>query len=166
MDEYLSEFGPSPESKPESEIVWQKKTITEPKWEKHAYPSGADQPETHMLNVNWLLNDRPFTPLEDLTVNILDHLLTGTTSSILRKTLTESGLGESITGGGLSDELLQATFSMGMKGVKPDDVQAVNDLVIDTLKKAAEEGFTDDASKYNVELFGFVFVPFDSGKCI
>ena len=166
MDDYLSEFGPSPESKPESEIVWQKKTITEPKWEKHAYPSGADQPETHMLNVNWLLNDRPFTPLEDLTANILDHLLTGTTSSILRKTLTESGLGESITGGGLSDELLQATFSMGMKGVKPDDVQAVNELLIDTLKKAAEEGFTDDASKYNVELFGFVFVPFDFGKCI
>ena len=111
-----------------------------------------------MLNVNWLLNDRPLTPLEDLTVNILDHLLTGTTSSILRKTLTESGLGEAITGGGLSDELLQATFSMGMKGVKPDDVQAVHDLVIDTLKKAAEEGFTDDASKYQLEIFVFLLI--------
>ena len=53
MDEYLSEFGPSPESKPASEIEWQKKVITEPVWEQHAYPSGADQPDTHMVMVNW-----------------------------------------------------------------------------------------------------------------
>ena len=53
MDEYLSEFDASPESKPGSQIVWQKKTITEPTWEKHPYPVGADQPETNMVMVNW-----------------------------------------------------------------------------------------------------------------
>ena len=34
----------------------------------------------------------------------------------VRKILTESQLGESVTGGGLSDELLQSTFSVGLKG--------------------------------------------------
>ena len=71
----------------------------------------------------------------------------GTTQSILRKTLMESSLGDAITGGGLSDELLQSTFSVGLKGVKPEDVEKVQELVLDTLKKAAEEGFADDASK-------------------
>lgn len=53
MDEYLSEFDASPESKPGSQIEWQQKTITEPIWQKHPYPVGADQPETHMVMVNW-----------------------------------------------------------------------------------------------------------------
>ena len=50
MDEYLSEFDASPESKPGSQIEWQQKTITEPIWQKHPYPVGADQPETHMVH--------------------------------------------------------------------------------------------------------------------
>ena len=78
-------------------------------------------------------------------MTVLDHLLMGTTSSILRKTLMESGLGDAITGGGLSDELLQATFSVGLKGVVPDNVDKVEELIVETLKKVAEEGFTDDA---------------------
>ncbi len=43
---------------------------------------------------------------------VLDDLLLGTSSAVLKKALTESQLGESVTGGGLSDELLQATFGV------------------------------------------------------
>eukprot|EP00560_Eucampia_antarctica_P003411 CAMPEP_0197831708 /NCGR_PEP_ID=MMETSP1437-20131217/11653_1 /TAXON_ID=49252 ORGANISM="Eucampia antarctica, Strain CCMP1452" /NCGR_SAMPLE_ID=MMETSP1437 /ASSEMBLY_ACC=CAM_ASM_001096 /LENGTH=388 /DNA_ID=CAMNT_0043434739 /DNA_START=54 /DNA_END=1217 /DNA_ORIENTATION=+ len=132
MDEYLQEFDASPESKPASQVKWQKKNFTEPKWSSEPYPVAADQPETHMVSVNWLLNERHFTSTEDLTVTVLDHLLTGTVSSILRKTLMESGLGTAITGGGLSDELLQATYSMGLKGVEPQNVKPVETLVLDT----------------------------------
>ena len=53
MDEHLSEFGPSPESKPASEIDWQKKTIMERVWEQHPYPIGEEQPDTNMVMVNW-----------------------------------------------------------------------------------------------------------------
>lgn len=164
MDEYLSEFGPSPESKPESEVKWQKKTFASPKWEKHPYPAGADQPETHMAMVNWLMNDKPFTPTEDLIVSVMDHLLMGTTSSILRKTLMESGLGDAITGGGLSDELLQGTYSVGLKGVQPDNVVAVEDLVVETLKKAAEEGFTEDAIASSMNTIEFQMREFNTGS--
>ena len=164
MDEYLSEFGPSPESKPASEVKWQKKVFKEPRWEKHPYPIGADQPETHMVMVNWLLNERTLTATEDLTVDVLDHLMTGTTSSILRKTLMESGLGSAITGGGLSDELLQATFSMGLKGVKPEDVKKVEQLVIDTLQKIAEEGFSEEDVASSMNTIEFQMREFNTGS--
>lgn len=164
MDEYLSEFGESPESKPASEIKWQKKRYKEPRWTRHPYPAGADQPETHMVMVNWLLNEKPFTPTEDLTVNVLDHLLMGTTSSVLRKTLMESGLGAAITGGGLSDELLQATFSVGLKGVDPENVAGVEDLILDTLSAVAEEGFTEDAIAASMNTIEFQMREFNTGS--
>merc|ERR1711966_179961 len=99
-----------------------------------------------------------------LSVNILDHLLMGTTQSILRKTLMESGLGDAITGGGLSDELLQSTFSVGLKGVKPEDVEKVEETVLDTLKKAAEEGFADDAIASSMNTIEFQMREFNTGS--
>ena len=144
MDEYLREFQETPESRIKSQIQWQPKKFTEPVKLQEPYPAGADQPETHMLNVNWLINDKPLSSFEELTLTILDHLLMGTTQSILRKTLMESGLGESVTGGGLSDELLQATYSVGLKGIKPENVQQVEKLILDTIDKVVAQGFTDE----------------------
>ena len=59
--------------------------------------------------------------------------------------MIESGLGSAILGGGLSDELKQATFSIGLKGVKPEDVTKVEELASSTLAKAASDGFEADA---------------------
>lgn len=39
----------------------------------------------------------------------------GTSASPLRKALNDSGLGESIIGGGVEDELRQPVFSLGLK---------------------------------------------------
>lgn len=164
MDEYLKDFGPSPESKPASKVEWQSKTFTEPKRLTLPYPAGADQEETNMVMVNWLVNERPFTDMEEMAFGILDHLMTGTPSSILTKTLMESGLGAAITGGGLSDELLQATFSMGLKGVKPSNVDKVEQLVLDTLAKVAEEGFTEDAIASSMNTIEFQLREFNTGS--
>ena len=38
----------------------------------------------------------------------------------------DSGLGEAIVGSGVSDELKQMTFSVGLKGVAKDDVSKVS----------------------------------------
>ena len=81
------------------------------------------------------MNDAFMTPEEVLSLGILDHLLMGTTRSFLRKTVLESGLGAAIVGGGVSDELLQATFSIGLKGVEKDNVEKVEEIIIATLKK-------------------------------
>jgi Zn-dependent M16 (insulinase) family peptidase len=69
--------------------------------------------------------------------------------------LTESQLGESVTGGGLSDELLQSTFSVGLKGVKAENVKNVEELVLATLKKLSIDGFEDDDIKAAVNTLEF-----------
>ena len=72
--------------------------------------------------VNWLLHEEPLSPEDEIALSVLDHLLMGTPTSTLYKPMIESGLGTAIMGGGLSDELKQATFSIGLKGVKKEDV--------------------------------------------
>jgi len=164
MDEYLSEFGPSPESKPASKITWQKKEFSEPLRQKHPYPISEDQPALHMINVNWLVNDEELSPLDELTLSIVDHLLMATPSSTLYKALIESGLGAQVTGGGLMDELLQSTFSVGLKGVQPESVKAVEDLIVETLAKVVQEGFAQDDIASSLNTIEFQLREFNTGN--
>jgi presequence protease len=143
MNEYLKGFDASDHYKEQSKILWQTK-FNVPKREVLSFPAGANQPPTHMFAMSWLLNDRRLTPVEDVTLVVLDHLLMGTTSSILRKTLIESGLGSALTGVGLFDQLLQATYSVGLEGVQPDKVHEGEQLILDTLAMVLEEGFATD----------------------
>ena len=164
MDEYLKDFDASEEYKAKSEIQWQSKKFTEPIRETRTYPAGADQEATNMFMMNWLINDRPLSTTEDLTLGVLDHLLMGTTSSILRKTLMESGLGEAITGGGLSDELLQATYSVGLKGVKEENMAKAEQLILDTFAKVEKEGFTSDDIEASLNTIEFQMREFNTGS--
>lgn len=164
MDEYLKEFDASEDFKEMSKVEWQPKLFKEPVREVQSYPAGADQPASHMFMMNWLLNDRPLSPTEELTLGVLDHLLMGTTSSILRKTLMESGLGEAITGGGVSDELLQATYSVGLKGVQEDRVAEAEQLILDTLAKVAMDGFTEDDIEASLNTIEFQMREFNTGS--
>ncbi|GKY95558.1 hypothetical protein MPSEU_000517400 [Mayamaea pseudoterrestris] len=164
MDSYLHEFDASPEYAIKSEVAWQAKTFMEPKREVHSYPAGADQPETHMFTVNWLLNEKPMSATDELTLGVLNHLLMGTSSSILYKTLMESGLGDAVTGGGLSDELLQATYSVGLKGVQPDKVAAVETLIENTLTKVVAEGFPAEEIASSMNTIEFQMREFNTGS--
>ena len=58
-----------------------------------------------------------------VALSFLDYLLAGTSAAPLAKALNDSGLGESIVGGGTDDTLRQPVFSMGLKGVKKADVE-------------------------------------------
>ncbi|EJK74079.1 hypothetical protein THAOC_04269, partial [Thalassiosira oceanica] len=167
MDEYLNDFEENKESRPSSQIQWQKKRFAEPVKVRHPYPvsdNGGEDKETHMIMLNWLVNDEPLTPKDEITATILDHMLMGTSSSILRKTLMESGLGDAITGGGLMNELLQGVFSVGLKGVKPENVDKVEELIVDTLTKVAEEGFSDDAIAASMNTIEFDMREFNTGS--
>jgi Zn-dependent M16 (insulinase) family peptidase len=73
----------------------------------------------------------------------------------LRKILLESGLGDALVGGGVEDELLQPQFSIGLKGVSEEDIEKVEELVMSTLKKLAEEGFETDAVEASMNTIEF-----------
>ena len=48
-------------------------------------------------------------------LGFLNYLMLGTSASPLRKALNDSGLGESVIGGGVDDDLRQPVFSIGLK---------------------------------------------------
>ena len=85
---------------------------------------GADEKKA-FASVNWVLTADELDLETQVALSFLDYLLTGTSASPLRKAITDSGLGESIVGGGMDDTLRQPTYSMGLKGVAPADVEKV-----------------------------------------
>ena len=72
--------------------------------------------------------------------------------------------GESLTGGGLSDELVQATYSVGLKGVKPENVGKIEELVLSSLKSIAEKGFDQDAVDASINSIEFRLREFNTGS--
>ncbi|KAH7679588.1 LuxS/MPP-like metallohydrolase protein [Dioscorea alata] len=155
LSEYLKEFEAS-SSSDESKVEPQK-LFKEPVRIIEQYPAGdgGDLTKKHMVCINWLLSDKPLDLETELTLGFLDHLLLGTPASPLRKILLESGLGDAIVGGGMEDELLQPQFSIGLKGVSQNDIHKVEELVMETLKNLAEEGFSPEAVEASMNTIEF-----------
>ena len=161
LDEYLSGFDRI--GTDSSKVKVQAKNLS-PKKIEIAFPVSSNTPPKHTVTVNWLLNDSPLSAKDSLALGVLDSLLLGTSSAVLRKTLTESQLGESVTGGGLSDELLQATFSVGLKGVKSEDAQRVEALILSSLSRISQDGFEQTAINAAMNTLEFRLREFNTGS--
>lgn len=152
--EYLDQFDANPaanESKVEPQRLFSKPVRVVEK-----YPAGeGDDVKKHMVCLNWLLSEKPLDLETELTLGFLDHLMLGFPASPLRKILLESGLGDAIVGGGIEDELLQPQFSIGLKGVSECDIPKVEELIMNTLKKLADEGFDTDAVEASMNTIEF-----------
>ncbi|XAR59465.1 hypothetical protein NMG60_11015307 [Bertholletia excelsa] len=155
LSEYLDMFDAS--SVPSESKIEPQKLFSEPVRVIEKYPAaeGGDLKKKHMVCLNWLLLDKPLDLETELALGFLDHLMLGTPAAPLRKILLESGLGEAIVGGGVEDELLQPQFSIGLKGVSKDDIQKVEELIMNTLKNLAEEGFDSDAVEASMNTIEF-----------
>lgn len=98
-----------------------------------------------MVLVNWLLKEGGrMNPDESLAFEVLSTCLVGNAAAPLSKALQDSGLGSAVIGGGFDDELLQPTFSIGLKGVdhmSDADMKAVQQTVLDILRQHADNGF-------------------------
>ena len=143
LDVYLSEFD---EQEIDSEVAVQPafgEAI------RVVYPyviddsAGSGRTPKSLVQMNWLLPQ-----FEDATLvmalSVLSYALVSTQASPLRKALIDSGLGEDVTGGGLSTSTRQMTFSVGLKGVDHDNVDQVETLIIDTLEQLADEGLESE----------------------
>lgn len=105
-----------------------------------AVPFAAGEEETKgMASCNWLLAETSDVELT-LGLRMLEHILLGMPASPLRRALIESGLGEDLTGGGLEDELRQSSFSVGLRGVMPENAPKVEKLIQETLAGLADGG--------------------------
>jgi presequence protease len=141
LDAYLGEFQPARIS---SEIARQPR-FPAPQHHSHRYAvdQNAERSNSSMLTVNWMF-DRVIGTELDLLLAILDRILIGSPAAPLYKTLIDSGLGEAVVGGGLDEGLLQIKYSVGLKGIDPDDAGKVEDLIVQTLGRLAEESIDED----------------------
>lgn len=94
--------------------------------------------------------------VEVLGLSVLERVLLANAASPLHKALIESKLGEALADGtGLETDCREAVFGAGLKGVNPEDAEAVEKVVLDTLRQQAEGGIDKamvDAAIHRMEL--------------
>lgn len=152
VDEVISQF----EAKNVNSEIALQTPFSEPITVVEGYDAG-DSPQDGgktMVSVNWLLPEQNDSDLI-YDLSLLSHALVSTSASPLRKALIDSGLGEGLTGSGLGTSSRQATFAVGLKGVKEDDSEKVSAFIMETLGNIAEEGIDKETVKASLNTIEF-----------
>jgi len=109
---------------------------------------------THHV-IGWLLGES--TDLDaQLEAHLMSQVLLDNSASPLRRALEESELGSSPSPlCGLEDSNREMSFMCGVEGSEPEHAAAVEQLILDTLQKVAEDGVEQsmiDAALHQLEL--------------
>jgi presequence protease len=141
LDKWLSEF----EANPIEAMIDVHTPFSQPRRvvERYAIDAESDSNKKGMIMVSWVLPEIT-EPTLIMSLNILSDALVGTSAAPLRKALIDSGLGEDVTGDGLSGSMRQMTFSIGLKGIDLSAADAVESLIIETLAALAEKHIEKD----------------------
>ena len=104
--------------------------------------AGESVSQRSMVQVAWLT-----CPLadsfENLALSLLSQLLLGNPAAPLYKALIESGLGQNLAPGtGYHDDQRETYLAAGLQGTDPEQLDAIEGLVLKTLQQAAETGFS------------------------
>eukprot|EP00300_Choanocystis_sp_HF-7_P007008 c15036_g1_i1.p1 GENE.c15036_g1_i1~~c15036_g1_i1.p1 ORF type:complete len:922 (-),score=205.75 c15036_g1_i1:653-3418(-) len=161
VQSYLKDFGAPIVSPSESSVSYQK-LLSQPKSLVVPYPSEDGK---WLTQVAWVIHDTPLSHKQRLAWGILDHLLLGTPSAALYRVLTDSGIGESVIGGGLGDDLLQTTFAVGLKGVSSEaDCIETEKLIRKCLQSIVDSGFEKSAIEASMNSVEFSLREFNMGS--
>ena len=152
LDAYLADF----DAQPVTAQVGDQPRFPAPRRLTRPYgvDAGSDQSPKAFVQVNWLLPEATDPELV-MGLSMLSYAMVSTQASPLRKTLIDSGLGEDLTGGGLSIYLREMTFAVGMKGVVPGRDLEVEELILATLRDLAEEGLDPEMIEAAYNTFEF-----------
>jgi hypothetical protein len=135
LDSWLREF----DAKPIDARVKLQPRFTEPRSKILYYDvATGEESAKSQISVNWMIGESGDVE-NDMAWQILSYILLSTQASPLRKALIDSGLGEDVTGG-FEDELRQTTFGVGMKGVAGEKLDQVEQVILNTLSKLADDG--------------------------
>jgi hypothetical protein len=151
LDGYLSRF----RKREVKARIGLQKPFSRPR--RFTFPYGVDASSDNskktLIRLNWLLPEEGDQNLE-MALSVLSYALIGAASAPLRKALTDSGLGEDVTGG-LGSGLRQLTFSAGMKNIRRDDAGKVERLILSELAAIAECGFEPEMVEAAVNTIEF-----------
>jgi len=152
LDEYFSQFEPI---KVEAEIGLQGR-FNEPRRLEKTYAGNIAEGRRRdgMVTLNWMID--PAKDREEALANgILSYILVGNPAAPLRKALNDSGLGESLMGGGISPALRQPMATFGLKGIDPADADKVEALILATLADLRDNGIDEKAIDAALNTFEF-----------
>ncbi|WDE97974.1 insulinase family protein [Lentisphaera profundi] len=117
---------------------------------KLTYASGSlkEGAEQTFLAMAYLLC--PSGELDELMgLQVLEHVLTGTSASPLRKALNSSGLGGDVIGYGISDQSLQLTWTVGIRDSlesrRDDFIKVVDDVFANLATNGIQQDLIDAA---------------------
>jgi Zn-dependent M16 (insulinase) family peptidase len=161
LDRYLGQFD---RIEVNANIALQKRFVA-PRHITETYAATEQEAgkKTAMVSINWML-DKIEDPNLALNLNVLEFILVGTSASPLRKALIDSGLGEGLTSSGLAEDLLQPYFTVGLKGIDEADAPKVEELVLATLSKLADEGIDKETIEAAVNSMEFALRENNTGS--
>jgi Zn-dependent M16 (insulinase) family peptidase len=120
--------------------------FTKPLRTTRTFPVGPDDDlqQRSMVQMAWLT-----CPIEDTferaATGIMANLLLGNPAAPLYQALIESGLGRNLSPGtGYHDDYRDTFLAAGLQGTDPDKALEIEAVVIDTLKRIAEQGFPQE----------------------
>lgn len=139
LDEYLRDF----EATAVDSAIALHPPFEAPRRMVQPYAITPDSEPKSYVTLNWALPEID-DPCLKMSLSVLSFAMISTTASPLRKTLIDSNLGSDVIGGGFSGSLRQPTFSVGLKGVDPENVAQVEALILETLQKLADDGLEQE----------------------
>lgn len=108
-----------------------------------------------MIQLAWLTCPIENT-FERSALGILSGLLLGDPAAPLYQALLDSRLGQNLSPGtGYHDDYRDTVFAAGLQGTEPEQVEAVEQLVLATLEKVAGEGFPAERVEAALHQFEF-----------
>jgi len=110
-----------------------------------SYPISAEEDASaaEAVTITWLC--APLTdPLRWLALHALDGYLLGHDGAPLYRALIGSGLGKALVPSGLSDHNRETSFTVGLKGCRPGQTEAILTCVLDCLRQEATRGLDAD----------------------
>src|SRR6056297_483051 len=122
----------------------------EPQWEAPRFFTvkgpAVDEEEKPKptITVNWRTG-KTTDPLMLLSMQVLSAALIGHPGTPLQKLINDTELGEDMSpASGLETDIRDITFSVGIRGIAPEDAGKFEDLLIGELKRLVEEGIPLD----------------------
>jgi presequence protease len=139
IDAAVDQLEANPEIREKSKVAWQPfKSIMATK-ARVPYPN--DDTDDYRLALAYILNDAPMDSKTEVAWILLEELLMCPTSGIMAKMVVDLNLGDDITGG-LDLSLQQATFVIGVTGIKTEaEIATVEKAINDKLQSIVEQGF-------------------------
>jgi len=118
---------------------------TEPRVLKVKGPAADSEEEAKpTVTINWLTG-RTTDPIELLSLQMLNGILLGHPGTPVQKLIDDTDLGQDLSpASGLETDLRDITFTIGIRGIKPDKAGDFEDLVMNKLRVLSRDGLPKD----------------------